>query len=290
MTAPLGYRGADVAETAALVSVGQAEWLVDFDELPSGLHPDDSCLDAVFEHLTVVPLQTEADAVGGLVGDRGQGEQRYPTGPDHPVQRDVERIRNGVVTASDDPFWSLFWGSRYCSYPQTAGDLVSVIHEGDFYGTDRERRNDPMQHDLMRPIGCTHSMIMSMPAPAGQMRRLLFWRSSGPGFGERDRQVVTLLRPHLYEIWLGAERRRNNVPRLTDREWEVLRLSAAGLGNSEIAGQLVISVGTVRKHIEHILSRLGVHNRNLAASIALPHDPHLHQQVGPGTGASRSPR
>jgi DNA-binding CsgD family transcriptional regulator len=208
----------------------------------------------------------------------------------------IQGIRGGTRfvddenSGPDDPFWSLFWDSRYCSYPQTAGDLVSVIHEGDFYGTDRERRNDPMQNDLMRPIGCTHSMIMSMPAPAGQMRRLLFWRTSGPGFGERDRQVVALLRPHLYEIWLGAERRRSNVPRLTAREWEVLRLSAAGLGNAEIAGQLVISVGTVRKHIEHILSRLGVHNRNLAAAIALPHDPHLCQQVGPGTGANRSPR
>jgi DNA-binding CsgD family transcriptional regulator len=190
----------------------------------------------------------------------------------------------------DDPFWSLFWGSRYCSYPQASGDLVSVIQEADFYGTDQERRNDPMQNDLMRPIGCTHSMIMSMPAPAGQMRRLLFWRSSGPGFGERDRQVVTLLRPHLYEIWLAAERRRNNVPRLTGREWEVLRLSAAGLSNAEIAGQLVISVGTVRKHIEHILSRLGVHNRSVAAALALPHDPQLHQQVGPGTSAIRSAR
>jgi DNA-binding CsgD family transcriptional regulator len=132
-------------------------------------------------------------------------------------------------------------------------------------------------------------MTMSMPAPAGQMRRLLFWRGPGPGFGERDRQVVTLLRPHLYEIWLSAERRRNNVPRLTAREWEVLRLSAAGLGNAEIAGQLVISVGTVRKHIEHILSRLGVHNRNLAAAIALPHDPHLHQQVRPGAEPGRCP-
>ena len=95
----------------------------------------------------------------------------------------------------DDPFWSFFWGSRYCSYPQTAGDLVSVIQEADFYGTDQERRNDPMQNELMAPIGCVHSMTMSMPAPAGQMRRLLFARASGPGFSERDRQVVSPVAP-----------------------------------------------------------------------------------------------
>jgi DNA-binding CsgD family transcriptional regulator len=202
---------------------------------------------------------------------------------------DGSRFVDYDACGPDDPFWSLFWDSRYCSYPQMSGDLVSVIHEGDFYATDHDRHNDPMQNDMMEPGGCAHSMTMSMPAPAGQMRRLLFWRGPGPGFGERDRQVVALLRPHLYEIWLGAERRRNNVPRLTAREWEVLRLSAAGLGNAEIAGQLVISVGTVRKHIEHILSRLGVHNRNLAAAIALPHDPHLHQQVRPGAEPGRCP-
>ena len=99
----------------------------------------------------------------------------------------AQGIRSGIPYVNDencdpdDPFWSLFWGSRYCSYPQTAGDLVSVIHEGDFYGTDQERRNDPMQNELMAPIGCVHSMIMSMPAPAGQLRRLLFWRSFRPG-------------------------------------------------------------------------------------------------------------
>ena len=108
---------------------------------------------------------------------------------------DGMRFVDDDACGPDDPFWSFFWGSSYCSYPQTAGDLVSVIHEGDFYATDRDRRNDPMQNELMAPIGVVHSMTMSMPAPAGQMRRLLFARASGAGFGERDRQVVGLLRP-----------------------------------------------------------------------------------------------
>lgn len=199
-------------------------------------------------------------------------------------------VEDDGVSDPDDPCWLLFWDSRYCSYPQTSGDLVSVIHDGDFYGTDQDRRNDPVQYEIMEPLGYIHSMFLSLPAPAGQIRRLHFRRGPGRGFSERDRQVITLLRPHLYEIWLSAERRRNNAPRLTDREWEVLRLSAAGLGNADIAQQLVISRGTVRKHFEHILNRLGVHNRNQAATIALPHDPQLHQQVGLRTDAGRGSR
>ena len=55
---------------------------------------------------------------------------------------------------------------------------------------------------------------------------------------------------------------------LTDREIEVLRLIAQGATNREIAGQLVISEGTVKNHISNILSRLGLRDRTQAAIYA----------------------
>lgn len=98
-------------------------------------------------------------------------------------------------------------------------------------------------------------------------------RVSRPRFTERDRQVVELLRPHLQEIWLKAERRRSHVPRLTAREWQVLALGGAGLSYAEIAARLFLSPGTVREHMEHIRERLGVHSVGAAAALALPHAP-----------------
>jgi DNA-binding NarL/FixJ family response regulator len=62
------------------------------------------------------------------------------------------------------------------------------------------------------------------------------------------------------------------VTRLTPRELEVLRLLAGGLGALDIAGQLVISPKTVATHIDHILSKLGVHSRAQAVAVALQHD------------------
>jgi DNA-binding NarL/FixJ family response regulator len=55
---------------------------------------------------------------------------------------------------------------------------------------------------------------------------------------------------------------------LTEREVEVLRLIATGATNREIAGELVISEGTVKNHISNILSRLNLRDRTQAALYA----------------------
>jgi len=56
---------------------------------------------------------------------------------------------------------------------------------------------------------------------------------------------------------------------LTRRQVEVLSLLVEGLSQSEIAAKLFISPKTVSKHIEHILARLGVHNRTQAVALAV---------------------
>ncbi len=55
---------------------------------------------------------------------------------------------------------------------------------------------------------------------------------------------------------------------LTDRETDVLRLLARGLANKEIAQGLSIGEKTVKTHVSHILSKLGVSSRTQAALYA----------------------
>jgi DNA-binding NarL/FixJ family response regulator len=55
---------------------------------------------------------------------------------------------------------------------------------------------------------------------------------------------------------------------LTAREYEVLRLLAAGHSNREIAGELFISVKTASVHVSNILGKLGVTSRGEAAATA----------------------
>jgi LuxR family transcriptional regulator, maltose regulon positive regulatory protein len=55
---------------------------------------------------------------------------------------------------------------------------------------------------------------------------------------------------------------------LTGRELEVLRLLAAGKPNQRIAHDLVVALDTVKKHVTHVLGKLGAANRTEAVARA----------------------
>jgi len=55
---------------------------------------------------------------------------------------------------------------------------------------------------------------------------------------------------------------------LTDREADVLRLIAAGKSNQRIARELVVTLDTVKKHVSHVLGKLGAANRTEAVTRA----------------------
>jgi len=55
---------------------------------------------------------------------------------------------------------------------------------------------------------------------------------------------------------------------LSTREVEVLRLVAAGRANRQIADELFITIDTVKRHVTHILGKLGAKNRTEAAARA----------------------
>ncbi len=52
---------------------------------------------------------------------------------------------------------------------------------------------------------------------------------------------------------------------LTGRELQVLNMIRSGSTNRDIASQLIISLSTVNRHVEHILLKLHVRNRTQAA-------------------------
>ncbi|MFD7639455.1 response regulator [Kitasatospora sp. NPDC059795] len=70
---------------------------------------------------------------------------------------------------------------------------------------------------------------------------------------------------------LALHRRRATTPfphPLSEREQDVLRLMASGLGNAEIAATLFLGAETVKTHVANILTKLGARNRTHAVVLA----------------------
>jgi len=70
------------------------------------------------------------------------------------------------------------------------------------------------------------------------------------------------------ELQDGRQPSHAPLANLSEREFEVLRLIAAGNSNSEIAEQLVISTNTVKSHVSNILTKLHLADRTQAAIFA----------------------
>jgi DNA-binding CsgD family transcriptional regulator len=176
---------------------------------------------------------------------------------------------------SNEALWKHFWDCKFCSYPDRTGDVRSVFQVTDFYSA-RQWHSIGTYCDVARPKGAEHYMEVSLPEPQrpegrrGRIARLFLVRGPGAEFSERDRAILTLLRPHLHQIYLDVERRRSPVPDLTPRQWELMRLIAAGRTNIQIARHLGLSQGTVRTHLENIYDRLDVQNRTAAVMRAFP--------------------
>src|SRR5215472_2134665 len=171
--------------------------------------------------------------------------------------------------------WACHWDCQACSYPDRTGDLRSVVKPSDFYSA-RQWHSTGMYSDILRPQRYEHNLQLCLPDAAGlsaepeRTVRLYLFRGPGPEFSERDRALLVLLRPHLHQAYLDAERRRRPVPQLTPRQNDLLRLVAAGHTNTQIARRLGISEGTVRTHLENIYARLGVSSRTAAVTRAFP--------------------
>ena len=58
------------------------------------------------------------------------------------------------------------------------------------------------------------------------------------------------------------------IEQLTSREVEVLTMMAAGQSNKAIAAHLVVSIDTVKKHVSHVMEKLGATNRTQAVARA----------------------
>jgi DNA-binding CsgD family transcriptional regulator len=159
---------------------------------------------------------------------------------------------------------------RFCTQNPLRDPLRSresrVLKLSDFFTRAQLRRLD-FYVEVWRPLGIDDCLRMWLPAPP-QHARVVFIERGGMPFTNRDRTLLELLKPHLIRFRLSAQFRRqaNGATGLTSREAEVLGWVGNGKTNDEIAAVLHVSPHTVRKHLENIFEKLGVHTRTAAAA------------------------
>jgi DNA-binding CsgD family transcriptional regulator len=260
MSTPIRASDQDLRALAAIVSEDRPD-LPDGEGLPLSLMAD-------------LMEQIRCDAISLTCGDGGgQGYSRLQEIP-APTDDELKAFED-LDSARWEQWWACRWDCQSCSYPERTGDLRSVVKPSDFYSA-RQWHSTGMYSDYHRPLGMEHELQLCMSDSAdlsagpGRSARLYLYRGPGPDFTERDRAVLTLLRPHLQQAFLDAERRRHPVPRLTPRQNDLLRLVAAGHTNTQIARRLGISEGTVRTHLENIYEKLHVSSRTAAVTRAFP--------------------
>lgn len=206
----------------------------------------------------------DAVAFNGLDSTAGYGYLSQGIG-----EKEFIDTSSDQYDAADEPFWRHYWTS-WCSYPERSGDHTSVTMSADFC-SDRQWHDSAMYIDYASAWGRNeHELMMPLPDGAGRSLRLLCFRGPGVDFGERERFLLTLLRPHIAEAYKVALRRRRHsgAALLTTRQREILELVKVGYTNEQIARRLYLSEGTVRTHLGNIFTRLEVSSRTAAVTHA----------------------
>ncbi len=94
---------------------------------------------------------------------------------------------------------------------------------------------------------------------------------------ENEAVIDPAVQRHIVDaIVTGAPAQSRRLPSpipagLTPREAEVLSLIAAGMSNGEIAARLVVSEGTVKNHVHHLLAKIEARDRAQAVTFAYQH-------------------
>lgn len=127
--------------------------------------------------------------------------------------------------------------------------------------------------DIRREHPGTGVLLFSQYIETKYATRLLAEGSAGVGYLLKDRVANvaeftdaltrvaaggTALDPEVVTQLAGAGRRGEDLETLTAREREVLALMAQGRSNAAIAQTLVVSAGTVEKHVAAVFGKLGL--------------------------------
>jgi DNA-binding NarL/FixJ family response regulator len=170
----------------------------------------------------------------------------------------AEVIRSGTVdvlvvgmdTDEWDPLGFLRWARR--RVPHVA--LVALSADG----------------DPDRIVGAVSAGASSwLPKQAGVHDLVAVVRSAARGESSIPGHLLGPVLRRLLTAGPAAVPASRRLAVLTEREREILEHAVLGLGRAEIAAEVGASVNTVRTHLQHIMTKLGVHSTLEAVTLVI---------------------
>jgi len=169
-------------------------------------------------------------------------------------------------------FWDA-WADSPCSWTEKSSPWYgrypaeAVLDPERLYPTWRSFAATPMMLSYGRHVGMGHHVVIPLQSAPGRTRRVLINRPAADGsFTDDDLLMLRLLQPHLDA---AVRRAVAGVPArdlLSPRELEILSYVRGGRSTKDIAAALWVQQSTVRKHLENVYAKLGVHGRTEAVA------------------------
>ena len=201
-------------------------------------------------------------------------EGRIPLRPGSPEAEVVQGRRPLLVPEASavDPRWAAgATGSFVVAGIGPAGRVIGLLH-GDHGpgGPACDRTDRDVLGRFAQGFGHVYertSLLEGMRHQQQQLRDLLgLLESTTERLTESEIELTAALgaEPVMPLAPVGGSTSDARLATLTPRERQVLELVAGGARNAEIAERLVLSEGTVKTHVKHVLAKLGAANRSQA--------------------------
>ena len=151
--------------------------------------------------------------------------------------------------------------------------------------SDEERKKTAIYKRCFQPFGLYYSVDVSIMYKGRLLGLLALYRQKVQGdFTDRELFMLQLLAEHL-----NARFYREAMPDpassedlllkkaalkygLSDREREIVSMIISGMSNDEISAALSIAPNTIKKHLQHIYAKTGIHSRPRLASLTFPEE------------------
>lgn len=228
--------------------------------------------------ITALHLIASAIGEGAPVDDAVAAPQRYIT--DYLIEevlfQQPQEVQNFLLATSVLDSFNLSLAEAVCDQPNAQAILDYLTRSNLFIEAQYQRQSQFRYHSLFAEALQAHlrqTQAILLPALYTRARA---WHQQNGLLAESLQYARKAIADDMPIKFVLSQEQQPGIPHaaprtahsdlFTEREHEVIQLLLQGASNRDIASRLIISEGTVKKHVSNICGKLGVKSRTQAIS------------------------